>query len=405
MHPPSSRTSQLNRRDFLMTGSAAIAATIFSPQLGRGSQANSKLALGVVGCGSRGTWIADLFANHGGFQVVAAADYFPDRAATFGDKFGIDASRRYTGLGGYRKLIESQLDAIAIESPPYFHPQQAADAINAGKHVFLAKPIAVDVPGCRLVAEAARKATERNLVMLVDFQTRADPIYRETAKRVHFGDIGRIISGEAVYYCDTAFAAARFNRDNPEDRLRNWGSDRALSGDIIVEQNIHALDVATWMIDQSPLWAVGGGGRKTRGGCGDINDHFALLYGFPDNVLLSFSSKQIGQGMDDIGCWIFGSRGTAESHYFGSVRIRGDIPYAGGDMKNLYGDGAVGNIAAFHDCVTRGDCSNGTVAQSLRSNLTAILGRSAAHHGGSLSWDDLLKADQVLEADLKGLKA
>ena len=394
----------MNRREFIGVSGAAIAMTALGATAANAAD-EPRLRLGMIGCGGRGTWIAELFQNHGGFDLVAAADYFTERVEAFGEKFKIDPSRRHTGLDGAQRLIESKLDAVAIESPPYFHPRQAADAIAAGRHVYLAKPIAVDVPGCNLVSEAGRRATQTQRVLLVDFQTRADPTYREVAKRVHFGEIGRIASGQANYFCDTTWAPASHSRGDAEARLRAWGSDRALSGDIIVEQNIHALDVATWMFDAAPQWASGMCGRKTRRDNSDINDHYSLVYGFPDGVMLSFASKQFGQGFDDIGCCIFGSRGTADTHYFGTVRIRGEIPYAGATMGNLYTDGAVANIAEFHACIVEGRFHNTTVAQSVRSNLTAILGRMAAARGTRVTWDEMLRANEALDGQLNGLRA
>ena len=403
---PRRPSASLNRREFLAAaGATAAAFTLVRPRAVRGSQASAKIALGLIGCGGRGTWIADLFKNHGGYEWVAAADYFEDRVNVFGEKFGIDAARRYTGLSGYRKLIDSKLDAVVIESPPYFHPEQAAAGIAGGRHVYLAKPIAVDVPGCTTIAEAGRQATAKKLVFLADFQTRADATYREAVKRVHNGDIGRIVSAEAVYYCGVTWGDATLDPADAEARLRAWGVDRALSGDVITEQNIHALDVATWILDAAPLRAVGSCGRKARGGSGNCNDHFAVVYGFPNDVLLSFASKQYGQGYDDIGCRVFGPRGTIDTHYFGTVNIRGETPYAGGKMDNLYTDGVVANIKEFHDCITTGRHENLTVAPSVRSNLTTLLGRMAAYTGRAVTWDEMMKANEKLAADLKGLKA
>lgn len=393
-----------DRREFLAAGGSALAFSLVEPRLLRGSQANSRIRLGLIGCGGRGNWIAEHFKTHGGFEFVAAADYFDDRVNAFGDKFSIAAARRYSGLSGYRRLLESPLDAVVIESPPYFHPEHAAAAIQAGRHTYLAKPVAVDVPGCTTVTEAGARARASKLVFLVDFQTRADPTFREVAKRVHYGEIGRIVSAEAVYYCDLTFADQSMDSTDAEARLRNWGVDRAFSGDIIVEQNIHALDVAAWMLDSAPLRAIGGCGRKVRRGAGDGHDHFSVLYTFPDDVLLSFASKQCGQGYDDIGCMIFGARGTADTHYFGQVRIRGEMPFAGDTMKNLYTDGAIANIAEFHRCITEGDYQNPTVSASVCSNLTAILGRRAAYRAAMVSRDDLLRENEKLDANLRGLR-
>jgi predicted dehydrogenase len=397
------RTRKMARREFLAGAAATAAFTIVKPSLVRGSAANSKVELGLIGCGGRGGWIANLFRKHGGYQIVACGDYFQDRVDGIGKTLGVEAARRYTGLSNHDKLLAGKLDAVAIESPPYFHPLQAAAAVEAGKHVFVAKPIAVDVPGCLTLGEAGRKATARKLVFVVDFQTRASAIYQEAVKRVHNGDIGRIVNGVACYYC-----GFMFGKDRPKDaegRLRRWCLDQVLSGDIIVEQNIHALDVASWIMDAEPLSAVGTGGRKLRTGEGVIYDHFNLVYEYPDGLAISFTSRQFGKGPDDIGCWVFGSRGTIDTHYFGDVKIHGDAPYPGGRMGNLFTDGAVNNIATFHKSITEGRCDNPTVAASVRSNLTCVLGRIAAYTGRKVTWAEMMKANEKLEADLKGLKA
>ncbi|HSD66404.1 MAG TPA: Gfo/Idh/MocA family oxidoreductase, partial [Vicinamibacteria bacterium] len=135
------------RREFLTTAAAIGAPLLVSPRTAFGSQANSRITLGCIGCGGRGTWIADLFQKHGGYEIRAAADYFQDRVGALGAKLQVAPERLHTGLEGYRRVLGSDVDAVAIETPPYFHPGQAKDAVEAGKHVYLAKPVAVDVPG------------------------------------------------------------------------------------------------------------------------------------------------------------------------------------------------------------------------------------------------------------------
>ena len=260
-------TAPITRRRFIAgTGASVLAFTVLKPGLVRGAEANSKIDIGLIGCGGRGKWIADLFQKNGGYNLVAVADYFQDHADEAGAKFNVPAANRYTGLSGYRKLLEQKLDAVVIESPPYFHPEQAAAGIDAGKHVYLAKPIAVDVPGCLTVAESGKKATAKKLCFQVDFQTRANKLYQEAVKAVHDGEIGKIVSVEANYQCGATWGSMdqllRKDPKNPEVRLRAWGVDRLLSGDIITEQNIHALDVACWMLDAEPVRAYGTGGRK-----------------------------------------------------------------------------------------------------------------------------------------------
>jgi predicted dehydrogenase len=401
--------SAITRRRFIAGTSASVLSfSILEPQLTRGAEANSKIDIGLIGCGGRGKWIAGLFQQHGGYNLVAAADYFQDRADEAGDRLKIPAGRRYSGLSGYKKLLEQKLDAVVIESPPYFHAEQAAAAVEAGKHVYLAKPIAVDVPGCLTVEQSGRKATEKKLCFLVDFQTRANKLYQEAAQKVRAGELGKIIFAEANYQCGPTWEQAdhllRNDPNNPETRLRSWGVDRVLSGDIITEQNIHAIDVACWMLDGRPVRAFGTGGR-TREFFGNCWDHFAVIFYFPNAVMLSFNSNQACFGYDDIMCRLYGLNGTVDTHYFGRVTVKAKEFHADGEVGNLYNDGVVANIGTFHECIATGDYSNPTVPAAVRSNLTTILGRTAAYKNSMVSWEEMIRTNEKNEADLKGLKA
>ena len=400
--------SSLTRRRFIQGTSASVLAfTLLDPKLVRGAEANSKIDIGLIGCGGRGRWIADLFQKHGGYNVVALADYFQDRADGAGEQFKVSPARRFTGLSGYRKLLEQKLEAVVIESPPYFHPEQAAAAVAAGKHVYLAKPIAVDVPGCLTVEQSGRQATEKKLCFLVDFQTRANKFYQAAVQKVHQGELGKIVSAEANYQCGLMFEgldqALRKDPSNPELRLRAWSIDRALSGDIITEQNIHAIDVASWMMNAEPLRACGTGGR-TREFIGNCWDHFAVIFYYPNDLVVSFNSHQSGFGYDDIMCRVYGLKGTADTHYFGDVTVKTSDFHSSDNVGNLYTDGAVANIATFHDNVTSGNCANATVPPSVRSNLTTILGRTAAYQNSVVTWKDMMSKREKFEADLRGLK-
>jgi myo-inositol 2-dehydrogenase/D-chiro-inositol 1-dehydrogenase len=194
-----SDTPRIPRRAFLAGAATASAITVLKPSLVFGAEANSVLEIGLIGCGGRGSWIAKLFADSGKYRFVACADYFQDKADAVGEKFKIDPSRRYTGLSGYQRLLEGKLDAVVIETPPYFHPEHAAAAVDAGKHVYLAKPIAVDAPGCQTIAAAGQRATAKKQVFLVDFQTRADEHFRDAVGQVHKGAIGPLVMAEASY--------------------------------------------------------------------------------------------------------------------------------------------------------------------------------------------------------------
>jgi predicted dehydrogenase len=402
----------LTRRDFVTAaGAAAVSFTIIEPQLVRGSAANAKINLGLVGCGGRGTWIAKLFKQHGGYNVTAVADYFQDRADNAGNELGVPQADRFTGLNGFLKVLE-KADAVALETAPYFRPEHAAAAVAAGRHVYAAKPVAVDIPGCQSIEDSGRKSTANKRVFLIDFQTRADPFYLEALRRVHAEKaIGEITFGEATYHATCPFGRMydtwRSGPESGENRLRAWGLDKVLSGDIITEQNIHTLDVMNWIMQVPPLWAVGTGGRKVRP-VGTCFDTFSALFQYPNNVGITFSSRQMeGHGTQPEGIRnrMFGSEGVLETEYGGQVIIRGKHFYRGGSSPGIYQEGAVANIKTFYESVTGGKFDNPTVECSVRSNLITILGRTAAYENRMVTWEELLKSKEKLDASLKGVKA
>jgi myo-inositol 2-dehydrogenase/D-chiro-inositol 1-dehydrogenase len=401
----------VNRREFIAkAGAAAVSLTILKPELVRGTQANSKIRLGLVGCGGRGSWIAGLFQKHGGFEIVAVADYFKDRAEEVGAALAVPEAFRFTGLAGYKRLLEKGVDAVAIETPPYFHPEQAAAGIAAGAHVYLAKPAAVDAPGCRAIAKSGTDAAAKKLSFLVDFQTRAHPAFIEAVQRVHDGALGEIVFGEAQYHADCPFEQwydlLKSAPGNPENWIRGWGLDRALSGDMITEQDIHALDVMNWIMETPPVYALGSGGLTARPKIGICWDHFVVYYQYPKKVAIEFSGRQFkGHGTaEGIKNRMFGSKGVLETEYGGSVLIRGENFWNGGKTPEIYESGAVANIEAFHKSIVEGDTRNPTVAPSVQSNLITILGRKAAYENRLVNWNELLKDQERLIPNLTGLK-
>lgn len=404
----------LKRREFMsragQAGAASLAATLIKPGLLGGAQVDAKVGLGLVGCGGRGIWIAKLFQKHGGYEIAAVADYFKDRADEAGAALGVPESRRFTGLSGYKRVLDAKVDAVAIESPPYFHPGQAAAAVDAGAHVYVAKPVAVDVPGCDSIAASARKATAKKRAFLVDFQTRTHPSFLEALRRVHAGGLGDLVFGEATYHAESPWEqwveAVRAEPANPEVRLRAWGLDRALSGDMITEQDIHAIDVMNWIMATPPLYAVGCGGLKARPKVGTCWDHFVVYYQYPEKVGVQFSGRQFkGHGTaEGIRNRMFGSKGVLETEYGGAVLIRGENYWNGGKTPEIYESGAVANIAAFHRAIVEGDFRNPTVAPSVQSNTLTILGRKSAYENRVVTWAEILEDGERLEPDLKGLK-
>jgi len=384
------------RRDFLKA-TAAAGLVIASPGAVRGTEANSRIELGLIGCGGRGTWIANLFNESGSYQVVALADYFKDRLDSAGESLKVGAGRRHAGLDGYKQLLQGKVDAIAVESPPYFHPEQAIAGMEAGKHVYIAKPVGVDVPGAMSLVQAAAKVKDK-LSVWVDFQTRANEFYKGAFEKIAQGMIGKPVCGQAYYFAGRLGVQAKPGSEAA--RLRNWVFDKALSGDIIVEQNIHCIDVANWFLGGHPVAARGAGGRKARIDVGDCWDHFVVTYTYPDDVLLDFSSGQFCEGYDDICCRIYGSLGTVDSHYGGTVNIRARTGgYRGGQTSDIYKAGAVANIKAFADSIRSGKVIH-NIQESAASTMTAVLGRIAAYDGRTVTWDEMVKANTKLDARL-----
>ncbi len=388
------------RRNFLR--SAGTGLLILQPGTVFGTQANSALEFGLVGCGARGTWIGSLFQEFAGARLVAMADVLPDRMEFAGRRIGATpATRRYKGLMGYRELVDSRLDVVVIESPPYCHPEQAAAAIQAGKHVYMAKPVAVDVAGCQSIIASGEKAKGK-LSFFVDFQFRARQVFRELAGRVHGGAIGRPVMGHVYYH------TGRLRRkDQPGDtpavaRLRNWVFDKALSGDIIVEQNVHALDAGDWLLNARPVKAYGTGGRKARVDVGDCWDHFVVTYWYPDDVKVDFSSTQCIKGYNDICARVYGTEGTAEAHYGGLAAITGPRPWKGADKDDTGRRGTIDNIVAFAAGLREGRISN-NAAEAAQSTLTAVLGRMAAYGQRIVTWDEMMRSNEKLDYRLEGL--
>ncbi|MCK4998432.1 MAG: Gfo/Idh/MocA family oxidoreductase [Anaerohalosphaera sp.] len=394
----------INRRDFLAgAGGAAFSLSVLGEGVLASTKANSKIRLGMIGCGGRANYLGNLFVKHGGYEITAAADYFEDKADTLGDKYSVPKSKRFTKLSGYKHLLEQDVDAVVITSPPFFHPEHAKAAVEAGKHVYIAKPVAVDVPGCQTIKKSGEKATVKKLCFLVDFQTRANEYYTEAVRRVHNGALGKIAYGQCMYHGDRLGIKAPPGSD--EARLRNWVFDKRLSGDIITEQNIHMLDVASWIMNTEPLYAVGTGGRKVRVDVGDCWDHFALLIQYPDDIGVTFSSRQFGAhgtpgGLKTV---FFGSQGTIETEYGGSVLVRGKDFYRGGRTPQIYQEGAVTNIATFHKNIAEGNFNNGTVPASVVSNLVTIMGRKAAYEKRIVTWQETITSKERLDGGLEGL--
>jgi len=383
------------RRTFLKSTGGLL---LLKPETVFGSQANSALNIGITGCGGRGNYVGGMFKEYTGARVTAIHDPFQDRLDAITEKLNLSSPRAYTGIGGYRELVNSGIDAVLVMSPPYWHPEQAMAAVDAGKHVYIAKPVAVDVHGCLDFLAAGRKAAAKNLAFLTDFQTRQQGAFQEAAARVHRGDIGDLVLGHIYYHAGRLRPHGLPNLSPAQNRLRNWVFDKAISGDIIVEQNIHVIDVANWYADAHPVRATGTGGRKARVDTGNCWDHFIVQYDYPGEVKVDFSSAQFLKGYGDLCMRFYGSRGTVDSHYRGDVKITGDNPWDGAHENTMH-VGTSTNVKLFARAVRDGMPVNNSI-DTTNSNLTAILGRMAAYRRRPVTWDEMLASNEKLEAHL-----
>lgn len=400
---------QISRREALKLAALSTGAagwTVIAPRRVFSSEANSRIRLGVIGCGGRGRWITNLFAKHGGYEIHAVADYFQEVADASGDQFGVEKGRRFSGLSGFVGLLQTDIEAVALETPPYCFPQHAAAAVAAGRHVYMAKPVAVDVPGTLAIGRLGKQSTDNRRCFFVDFQIPTDPLNIEAVRRVHEGAIGK------VAMVKTHYLAGRFSDPaktaTAADRLRHlvWVNDVDLGGSYHVNACIHAVDGGLWLLGRArPVAASGVSSVARPDPHGDSHDQYSLTFEFSDGRLLSHTGSHL-KNQFDVRCVAFGQDGTAEIGYTGSALVRGGSqPYEGGEIAGLYAAGAERNIAAFHKNVTEGDYSNPTVEPSVTSNLTTILGREAGRRQARLTMNELVQENQRIEPDLRGLAA
>ncbi len=404
----------MNRRKFLGKTLATTATTLAFSALNSHAEEPAaptafkrKIKLGVVGLGGRGQWIAGLFQKHGGYQISAVADYFPAVATTGGKALGLDEAHCFSGLSGYQKVIASGVEAIVIIDVPYFYPEQARAAVAAGLHVYMAKPVAVDVPGALAILEAAKAATQQQRVFLIDYQIPTDPINIEVAQRIRDGGIGKLAQIQTTGICggfgDPPKSA------NLESRMQNltWVNDVELGCDYIGNFDIHAIDAALWVAGQRPVAAAGASSVCRENPHGDAHDVCSVIYHYADGLVHNHFGQGLANNNDGTLLATFhGPLANAQINYFGKSFVRGGPKhYGGGPVENLYEAGAVRNIATFYNHVTDGKFENRTVPRAVDGVLTCVLGREAAARKTILTMDELLKENKKLEVDLTGLKA
>lgn len=412
----------VGRREFLRLAHAGMTAlplaasvaggqepvgTVLSPSAPRSYA--KKIKLGLIGCGGRGTWISSLFTAHGGFTFGAVADYFPERAARAGAQLGVPAAACFSGLDGYQRLVTSGVEAVVLQTPPYFFPQHAAAALDAGLHIYMAKPVAIDVPGTLAVKSLAARATREKRVFQADYQLPRDPVNVEVAKRIRTGALGKL---QTVF--SSGWAGGNGYQDPPletsaENRLKDlvWCNDVALGGDYMVHYDVHILDAVVWALGKTPVAALGASAAFRPSVHGDARDSSLVVYLFDDGTMwchqgiLGAYHDWIKTGR--LTASLQGTQGTACLSYAGKSYVRGGPRHFSGGVPNPEASVRT-NIDEFRQAIDAGDCANEQVVRAVESNFTAILGREAAARRERVTLDALLAENRALLPDLAGLR-
>jgi predicted dehydrogenase len=403
-------TSDLSRRAFIGSVAAAGAAAVSACASTGGPRAQTAptqptqervtarapdgtvLRAGLIGCGGRGRGAASDFLNAGpNLQIVSLADVFEDRVTEarqiLNGKRGqqISESRCFTGFDAYQKLLDSGVDVVLHATPPHFRPAHMAAVVEARKHLFMEKPVSVDVPGAQAVMATAEKATSLGLSIMTGTQLRRDLARMEVRKRVADGAIGdiralRTLRNQGALW----YRVPQPGWSDMEYQIRDWVNWAWLSGDIIVEQHIHHLDAILWVLGKPPVKATGMGAHVRRR-TGDQYDFFSIDYEYDDGVRMHSTIRQLngcGNIREEV---IVGTKGSAN--------LDGTIFDAAGKPIWKY-EGPENNplVQEHVDWVTaiRSGKPVNTAKETALSTLMAIMGRDSAYTGKTITWSDLL---------------
>lgn len=389
----------LTRREFLKASAGVAAMATLPVELFAHAQGSDKLRVGLIGCGGRGTGAAiDCLDAHPSVELYAMGDVFEDRLNASlkaleeekKDRLNI-GNRKFIGLDAYKGVISSGVDIVLLCTPPAFRPVHFREAIQAGKHVFMEKPVAVCPAGARLMFQMGELADQKRLSVVAGTQRRHEPNYIETIQRIHDGAIGKIV-GAACYWNQGGLwhVDRKPEWSDVEWQLRNWLYFTWLSGDHIVEQHIHNIDVINWVLGAHPISAMGMGGRQARvePHYGHIYDHFAVEFEYPGGIKVLSMCRQIDNCAILIGERVYGTQGTADPS--GSITV-------GGTTWRYDGVKRSGYKKEHEDLVNA--IRNGTPINETRavteSTLAAIMGRMSAYTGKVVTWDFVMNTSQL----------
>ena len=418
----------MDRRKFVQTTAAASGLLLVKPSTAFGYQANSAVRLGLLGCGNRGTSVATSFAENTSAHVVALADMFADQLAEgkkhfdeVNSKLGkaaIDEKLTFRGPHAYEQLVASKdVDLIQISTPPFFHVHHLEAAVAAGKHVYCEKPVGIDVAQTKQALEIAKRVKPTQSVD-VGFQCRNAPPIAAIADKIRAGGLGKTALVMGFYNAPASLEKGNSSMSKDEYRLRNWLWDRALSGDILVEQNIHIIDLCNWILGSHPLKAIASGGRNVLTHFGDCWDNYQVDFTYPGDTHLSFASSQFGAyGVFQAGLSFFGSEGMATVPYAGPVQIVGEKPWAwqeeGAATAPVNGKFAANG--AFEDNLKYADRdkertfvesiasgkSHNEIASGVETARSCMLGRMAGLLRREVTWEEMLTHGESYSLGMK----
>ena len=386
----------------MLAGGAIVGGNL---AVARGAHAfgSDAIKIGLVGCGGRGTGAAIQALNTTGGEVtlVAMADVFKNNLQTaFRTIKGAHPNKvsvgdnRFIGIDAYQRVMESEADFVILATPPGFRPQQFEAAVEAGKQIFMEKPVATDAPGVRRVLAANEKAKAKGLAVQVGLQRHHEFRYRECIDRLQNGQIGDLLFARAYWNGGGVWVRPRKpGQSELEYQMRNWYYFTWLCGDHIDEQHIHNLDVINWLAQDHPINAQGVGGREVRKGSdhGQIFDHHMIEYTYPSGLKLFSQCRHIQ------GCWnsvsehVHGSAGTAEISN-ATIRDRKGDKVWESEAKETHGKGWQQEQYDFFAAIRKGDVPNEGDYGAI-STMTAILGRLATYSGRVVKWDDAMNSD------------
>ncbi len=390
----------MKRREFIKTTTAASLAAAMPRISGAYAGGSDTIRVGVVGCGGRGTGAAiNCLEAAPGVEVVAMFDLFTDRIESslakikevHPGKIKVTPERMFTGFDGYKKLSAlPEVNLVIMASPPGFRPMQLKAAVEGGKNVFMEKPVAVDPVGIRSVLASSDLAMKNGLAIVAGTQRRHQVRYLDIMKRIHEGAIGELVGGQCYWNQGDLWVKPREpGMSEMEWQCRNWLYFTWLSGDHIVEQHVHNIDVINWAFRALPVKVMAMGGRQARTGpeFGNIYDHFAVEYEYPNGVRVMSMCRQTKGAADRVEERLVGTKGVA----FGYGEITGASPWKfEGDELNPYVQEHADLIAAI-----RAGKPLNEGRRVAESTMCAIIGRMSAYTGRAINWDWAMGSSQL----------